>query len=127
MHTKSGLLPEIPNGISVADAEAQILEYVKLHVGDPGKAPLAGSSVHVDRNFLSKYMPTLDKYLHYRIVDVSSIKELSRRWYPKTYATVPTKTGNHRALADILDSIKELEFYRNHVFAKSTTDGEADR
>ena len=117
MHTVSGLLPEISQGISVEDAEQPVLAYIKKHVTESKKAPLAGSSIYVDRGFLSKYMPTLDSYLHYRLVDVSSIKEIARRWYPRSYFASPQKVGNHRALADIADSIKELAFYRATIFA----------
>lgn len=116
MHNDSGLINEIPNGIDLADAEAQVLAYVRKHVPEARKAPLAGSSVYVDRGFLARYMPQLDAHLHYRLVDVSSIKELSRRWYPRTYFASPEKTGNHRALGDILDSIAELRYYRDAVF-----------
>ena len=116
MHTKSGLLPEIPNGLPLSDAEQVVLDYVKQHVAEPRKAPLAGSSVHVDRGFLAAHMPTFLEFLHYRIVDVSSIKELTRRWYPEVYAAAPPKEGNHRALADVVDSIKELSYYRAHAF-----------
>ena len=118
MHTKSDLLPEIPNGISTEDAEQQVLTYIKQHVPEPKKAPLAGSSIYVDRMFLNKYMPTLDNYLHYRLVDVSSVKELARRWYPRAYFSSPAKEGNHRALADIADSIRELNYYRQSVFVE---------
>ena len=118
MHTKSELLPEIPNGISNEDAEQLVLTYIKQHVTEPRKAPLAGSSIYVDRMFLNKYMPTLDNYLHYRLVDVSSVKELARRWFPRAYYASPTKEGNHRALADIADSIRELDFYRKAVFVE---------
>ena len=116
MHTESGLLPEIPGGISVAEAGAAVLEYVRSHVPDPGRAPLAGSSVYVDRGFLSRYLPDLDAHLHYRLIDVSTIKELSRRWFPRAYFNAPTKTGGHRALADIRESIAELRYYRQTVF-----------
>jgi oligoribonuclease len=116
MHTVSGLLPEIPQGLSLSDAEQLVLTYVQTHVPEARKAPLAGSSVYVDRGFLSKHMPTLDQHLHYRIVDVSSVKELTRRWYPRVYFAAPAKVGNHRALADIADSIKELAYYRSAVF-----------
>ena len=116
MHTQSGLLPEIAEGISTEDAEQLVLTYVQKHVAEPKKAPLAGSSIYVDRGFLSKYMPVLDNYLHYRLVDVSSLKELTRRWYPRAYFAAPQKAGNHRALADIRDSITELAFYRATVF-----------
>ena len=117
MHTVSGLLPEIPQGISISDAEQLVLTYIQSHVPEPRKVPLAGSSVYVDRGFLSRQMPMIDAYLHYRIVDVSTIKELTRRWYPRVYFAAPTKVGNHRALADIADSIKELAYYRSAVFA----------
>ena len=116
MHTVSGLIEEIPSGIALADAEQQVLAYVKAHVPEARKAPLAGSSVYVDRGFLANYMPELDAHLHYRLVDVSSIKELTRRWYPRVYFASPEKTGNHRALGDIRDSISELRYYRDAVF-----------
>ena len=116
MHTVSGLIEEIPLGIGLADAEQQVLAYVKTHVPEPRKAPLAGSSVYVDRGFLANYMPELDAHLHYRLVDVSSVKELTRRWYPRVYFASPEKTGNHRALGDIRDSISELRFSRDAVF-----------
>ena len=116
MHTVSGLIEEIPLGIGLDDAEQQVLAYVKTHVPEPRKAPLAGSSVYVDRGFLANYMPELDAHLHYRLVDVSSVKELTRRWYPRVYFASPEKTGNHRALGDIRDSISELRFYRDAVF-----------
>ncbi len=116
MHTESGLLDEIPQGITLADAEAQVLEYVKRHVPEARKTPLAGSSVYVDRGFLSAYMPELDEHLHYRLIDVSSIKELVRRWFPRVYFATPDKNGNHRALADIRESIAELRYYRDAIF-----------
>jgi len=118
MHTESGLLPEIPNGISLEAAEEQLFDYISSHIPEANKAPLAGSSVHVDRIFLQRDMPRVDSYLHYRIIDVSSIKELVRRWYPRAYFASPTKTGNHRALGDILDSINELKYYREAVFVE---------
>lgn len=117
MHTESGLLPEIPGGIDVASAQQQVLDYIRGHVATPRKAPLCGSSIYVDRMFLAKYMPDLDAFLHYRVVDVSSLKELVRRWYPKSYYGAPPKTGNHRALGDTLDSIHELAYYRSAVMA----------
>jgi len=116
MHTDSGLLPEIPNGISVSEAEELVLKYLESAGVVAGKSPLAGNSVYVDRIFISRDMPKLSEYLHYRTVDVSSIKELTRRWYPKVYFNSPAKTGNHRALGDIKDSIAELSFYRKTVF-----------
>lgn len=117
MHTESGLLPLIADGIDLADAEQRVLEYVKQHVPEARKAPLAGSSVYVDRLYLARQMPLLDAHLHYRLVDVSTVKELTRRWYPRVYFNAPKKAGGHRALGDILDSIRELRYYRAMVFA----------
>ncbi len=116
MHTASGLLEELPDGTTLEDAEQRVLAYIKEHVKEPGKAPLCGNSVGTDRGFLLRDMPTLEDYLHYRIVDVSSIKELARRWYPRAYFNSPEKNGNHRALADIRESIAELRYYREAVF-----------
>lgn len=116
MHTASGLIEEIPHGTTVEDAQAQVLAYVQEHVPEARKAPLAGSSVYVDRGFLARYMPELDNHLHYRLVDVSSIKEITKRWYPRVFFATPEKTGNHRALGDIRDSIAELRYYRDAVF-----------
>ncbi|MFH0244224.1 oligoribonuclease [Streptomyces sp. HK10] len=116
MHTASGLLDELAGGTTLEDAEQRVLEYVRKHVPEPGRAPLCGNSVGTDRGFLMRDMPTLEDYLHYRIVDVSSIKELARRWYPKAYFNSPEKSGNHRALADIRESIAELRYYREAVF-----------
>ncbi|MEV4774711.1 oligoribonuclease [Microbacterium sp. LWH12-1.2] len=116
MHESSGLIEEIPLGVSLADAEAQTLAYIKRFVPLERKAPLAGNTIGTDRMFLAKYMPQVDNWLHYRNVDVSSIKELSRRWYPRVFFQAPTKDGGHRALADILESIRELRYYREAVF-----------
>jgi len=116
MHTTSGLIEEIPNGVSLADAEYQVLEYILKFAPENRTAPLAGNTIGTDRSFLAKYMPRVDNHLHYRSVDVSSIKELSRRWFPRAYFQSPTKNGGHRALADILESIRELEYYRRAVF-----------
>jgi len=116
MHTTSGLINEFENGISLEDAEQAVLEYVKRFVPDARTAPLAGNTIGTDRMFLNKYMPSLDSHLHYRNIDVSSIKELSRRWYPRVYFNMPKKDGGHRALADIKESIKELQYYRKTVF-----------
>jgi oligoribonuclease len=116
MHTTSGLIEEIPNGVSLADAEYQVMEYILRFVPGEQKAPLAGNTIGTDRMFLAKFMPRLDAHLHYRNVDVSSIKELARRWYPRIYFNSPEKNGGHRALADILESIRELDYYRRAVF-----------
>lgn len=126
MHTNSGLLPEISSGYPLSQAEALVLEYVKSHVAEPRKVPLAGSSIYVDRGFLARYMPTLDAHLHYRLVDVSSVKELCRRWYPRTYFASPDKQGNHRALGDIADSIRELQYYRELIFVNGSGPSMAD-
>lgn len=117
MHTESGLLPLIPGGEDLAIAQERILDYVRQHVPEARRSPLAGSSVYVDRMFLAKYMPEFDSHLHYRLVDVSSVKELARRWYPRVYFNSPKKQGGHRALADVHDSIRELRYYRSTVFA----------
>eukprot|EP01037_Dinobryon_pediforme_P009851 gene9851-9917_t len=109
MHTSSGLITEIPEGVSLSEAETIILEYLNKYAPGAGKSPLAGNSVSVDRTFISRFLPEVNNYLHYRTVDVSSVKELARRWYPKVYYAAPKKTGNHRALGDIRDSIEELE------------------
>ena len=116
MHEKSGLLEAIPNGVSVAEAEFEVLEYIQRFVPLEGKAPLAGNTIGTDRMFLAKYMPRVDRWLHYRNVDVSSIKELARRWYPRAYIHAPAKDGGHRALADISESLRELAYYRSVVF-----------
>ena len=119
MHTSSGLITEIPHGITVSEAEGLIISYLEKSSTTAGKSPLAGNSVSVDRSFIARDMPRLNEYLHYRTVDVSSIKELARRWYPKAYFNAPAKTGNHRALGDIQDSIAELAYYRQSVFIPS--------
>lgn len=116
MHTESGLLDRLDDGTTLPDATEQVLAYVRDHVADLKKTPLAGNSVHVDRAFLARDMPGFENAIHYRNVDVSTVKELSRRWYPRTYFASPAKTGNHRALGDIQDSINELRYYRQAVF-----------
>lgn len=116
MHTTSGLLDELAHGVTLEAAQQQALDYVRAHVPTARKVPLAGSSVFVDRGFLARDMPELESYLHYRCVDVSGIKELVRRWYPRVYHASPEKNGAHRALADIRDSIRELRYYRQTVF-----------
>ncbi|MFJ4174303.1 oligoribonuclease [Microbacterium sp. NPDC089696] len=116
MHETSGLITEIPDGVTLAEAEEQTLAYIKRFAPVERKAPLAGNTIGTDRMFLAKYMPQVDQWLHYRNVDVSSIKELSRRWYPRVFFQAPAKDGGHRALADILESIRELRYYREAVF-----------
>jgi oligoribonuclease len=118
MHTKSGLIEEFESGVDLAEAERMVLEYVQRFVPDARTAPLAGNSIGTDRMFLNRYMPALDQHLHYRNIDVSSVKELSRRWFPRVYFNLPKKTGDHRALADILESIEELKYYRKTVFVE---------
>lgn len=116
MHTSSGLLTELDSGVTLEEAQAAVLDYVRQHVAEPRKAPLAGNSVATDRGFLARDMPELEQYLHYRIIDVSSVKELARRWYPRVYFASPAKKGGHRALADIRESIQELKYYREALF-----------
>ena len=116
MHTASGLLEELAGGLTMAEAQELVLDYVRTHIPEARRAPLAGNSVGTDRGFLARDMPDLEGHLHYRVVDVSSIKELVRRWYPRVYFQAPAKTGNHRALGDIRDSIEELKYYRAAVF-----------
>lgn len=117
MHTTSGLIDEIPQGKSLGEAEYEVLEYILKFAPDAQTAPLAGNTIGTDRSFIAKYMPRVDQHLHYRSVDVSSIKELARRWYPRAYFNAPAKNGGHRALADILESIRELDYYRRILFA----------
>ena len=117
MHTSSKLLDALPSGLTMEQAQEQVLAYIKEWVPEPGKAPLGGNSVGTDRTFLVRDMPELVAHLHYRVIDVSTIKELSRRWFPRAYFQAPPKTGNHRALGDIRDSIDELRYYRRAVFA----------
>jgi len=113
MHTKSGLLPAIvASSVSIEEAEEATLAFLKQHIGEANSVPLCGNSIGTDRRFLQEYMPTLESFFHYRNVDVSSLKELAKRWYPRIYFTAPTKSGNHRALADIRESIEELRYYR---------------
>jgi oligoribonuclease len=116
MHTTSGLLAELPSGIPLAEAAELVLDYVRGHVPEPRRVPLCGNSIATDRWFIARDMPELDAYLHYRMIDVSSIKELARRWYPRAYFSSPAKHGGHRALADIRESVQELRYYRDTVF-----------
>ena len=116
MHTTSGLLEELDAGTTLEDAQAQVLAYIRQNCPDGSRPPLAGNTVATDRAFLARDMPALEAFLHYRIIDVSSIKELSRRWFPRAYYNAPVKSGGHRALADIQESIEELRYYRDAVF-----------
>ncbi|WP_026128315.1 oligoribonuclease [Nocardiopsis halophila] len=116
MHTDSGLIDELDNGVTLQEAEERVLEYIKRFVPEPKKAPLCGNSIATDRLFIARDMPRIDDFLHYRMVDVSSIKELLRRWYPRVYFNSPEKHGGHRALADITESIQELRYYRAAAF-----------
>lgn len=119
MHTDSGLLEKLSEGVEIGVAEDQILTYL-MEFTIAGKSPIAGNSIGMDRNFINRDMPRLAEFLHYRSVDVSSIKELARRWYPKVYFNAPKKTGNHRALGDIQDSIAELRYYRENIFISNS-------
>ena len=116
MHASSGLTDEVlASTVTVREAEEQVLTYLREFV-EPGKAPLCGNSIGTDRGFLARDMTELDGFLHYRMVDVSSVKELARRWYPRAYFNSPKKAGGHRALADILESVNELRYYRSVIF-----------
>ncbi|QCX26871.1 oligoribonuclease [Nocardioides jishulii] len=116
MHEKSGLLEELDGGVTMEEAETLVLDYIREHCPDGSRPPLAGNTIGTDRAFLARDMKGLEGFLHYRNIDVSSIKELSRRWYPRAYFQAPEKRGNHRALADIQESIEELRYYREAVF-----------
>ncbi|MDO5750841.1 MAG: oligoribonuclease [Rothia sp. (in: high G+C Gram-positive bacteria)] len=125
MHKSSGLLEDIPHGVSMAEAEEAVLAYVKKYVPVSGKAQLGGNSVGMDKRFLEKYMPAVMGHLHYRVIDVSTIKELAARWFPAARFAAPAKTGNHRALGDIRDSIDELKYYRRAIFVPEGPDSTA--
>ncbi len=116
MHTKSGLLDELADGVTMEEATAAALDYIRQYVPIARKAPLAGNTIGTDRAFLARDMPELEQWVHYRNVDVSSLKELAKRWFPKIHYQSPAKTGNHRALADIQESIEELRYYREAMF-----------
>ncbi len=121
MHTTSGLLTAIREStITLEQAGAQTLEFIKKHIPEPRTIPLCGNSIGTDRRFLARYLPEIENYLHYRSVDVSTIKELVKRWYPGLEITRPTKAGAHRALDDVQESIRELKFYRENVFKEIT-------
>jgi oligoribonuclease len=117
MHASSGLTAQVlASTVTLQEAEQRVLAYIKQWVPEPKKAPLCGNSIGTDRGFLTRDMKALDEWLHYRMVDVSSVKELARRWYPRVYFNAPKKGGGHRALADILESVQELKYYREAVF-----------
>ncbi len=117
MHRSSGLTEQIlASHVTIEQAEQQVLTWLSTYVEEPRKAPLCGNSIATDRGFIARDMPALDAFLHYRMVDVSSVKELARRWYPRAYYNSPKKAGGHRALADILESVQELRYYRATVF-----------
>jgi oligoribonuclease len=117
MHAKSGLTEQVKaSTVTVEHAQQLVLDYIREFVPEPGTAPLAGNSIATDRGFLARDMPELDRYLHYRMIDVSSIKELARRWYPRVYFAQPAKGMSHRALADIIESVRELAYYRETLF-----------
>ena len=126
MHTKSGLLDELANGTTMEDATERALAYIREHVPVPRKAPLAGNTIGTDRMFLDRDMPELEQWVHYRNVDVSSLKELAKRWFPRVHFQSPAKTGNHRALADIQESIEELRYYREALFVDAPGPSTAD-
>ena len=116
MHTTSGLLAELASGVTLAEAQELVMAYVRQHVPESRRVPLCGNSIATDRSFIARDMPELDGFLHYRMIDVSSVKELARRWYPRAYFASPEKHGGHRALADIRESIRELRYYREVIF-----------
>jgi oligoribonuclease len=125
MHTRSGLLPEIAtSSLRLTDAGAQAIDYIRTHVPEPGTAPMCGNSIGVDRRFLDHQLPDLDRFLHYRSIDVSSFKELCRRWYPDVYRKRPSKAETHRALADVRESIAEMRYYRDHMLLPVDTSAE---
>jgi len=118
MHTTSGLIDELAAGMTLAEAEAKAMAYIQQFVPEARKAPMAGNSIATDRTFIARDLHQLDEHVHYRMIDVSSIKELARRWYPRAYFQAPEKSGGHRALADIKESIAELRYYRKAVFVE---------
>ena len=124
MHQKSGLLPLLKDGVSVADAEKQVLAYIKQHVPVRQTAQMGGNTISMDRRFLAKYMPAIEDWVHYRNVDTSTIKEVLFRWFPYVVEEAPEKIGNHRALADAIESIRELAFYRELLFAMDAIEPE---
>ena len=128
MHSRSGLLPAIRSStITLDDAGAQTLAFIKQHAATERTVPLCGNSIGTDRRFLAAYLPDIENWLHYRCVDVSSVKELVRRWYPQVRSERPRKAGSHRALDDIRESVNELRYYRDRVFLPRTTAAAAEQ
>lgn len=124
MHAKSGLTEQVRAAtVTIEEAQKTVLDYIRQYVKEPRTAPLAGNSIGTDRGFIARDMPELDNFLHYRMIDVSSIKELTRRWYPKVYYAQPAKGMAHRALADIIESVRELAYYRQTVFVPAPGPG----
>jgi oligoribonuclease len=125
MHTRSGLLPAIEaSTITLEEAGKATLEFIREHVPAPRTVPLCGNSIGTDRRFLAAYLPEIENYLHYRSVDVSTLKELATRWYPGELGLAPKKASSHRALGDIRESVNELRFYREHIFRPAVTSAE---
>lgn len=124
MHDKSGLLPLIKDGVSVSEAEKQVLSYIQKHVPVRQTAQMGGNTIHMDRRFLAKYMPTVEDWVHYRNVDTSTVKEVLYRWFPYVVEAAPEKIGNHRALADAIESIREMAFYRELLFSMDAIDSD---
>lgn len=124
MHKDSGLLDEIPNGVTIAEAEMLVMEYITKHVPERQTAQMGGNTIHMDRRFLAKYMPTVEDHVHYRSVDASALKEMVIRWFPDVFGSLPDKNGNHRALADAIESIRELDFYKAVLFNIDSVDPE---
>jgi oligoribonuclease len=119
MHTKSGLLKAVEaSDIDLATAGGRTLDFLRSHIKEPASVPLCGNSIGMDRRFLARWLPEIDRFLHYRSVDVSTVKELAKRWYPAAFAGQPKKVGNHRALEDIRESVEELRYYRNTIFMR---------
>ncbi len=122
MHARSGLLEAIKaSTVTLDEAAKETLEFVRQHIPEPRKVPLCGNSIGTDRRFLAAYMPELEDYLHYRSIDVSTIKELARRWYPEAFAAAPKKSGAHRALDDVRESVEELKYWRNTIFCERSS------
>lgn len=126
MHTRSGLLEAIrASDVDLVEAGRATMDFLRAHIPEPGSVPLCGNSIGTDRRFLARWLPEIDQYLHYRSIDVSTVKELARRWYPDALAAQPKKVGSHRAMGDVLESVAELVYYRNAIFRDSAP-GRAD-